>query len=124
MRRTIGTSARRSVLRALCLGFLAAMPCAAQDAPVRLTLEDAIARAKEGNAGLAAMRLKLEETRQATKMTFTNFLPRVAVTTNYVLGDNPQGILLPRGSLGYFPELGGTFPRTDRNIPQGGKDLF
>lgn len=124
MRRTTAPSICRASLRALCAGFLFALPCLAQDAPVRLTLEDAIARARAENPALAAMRLKLEETKQATSMTFTNFLPRVAVTTNYVLGDNPQGILLPRGSLGYFPELGGTFPRTDRNIPQGGKDLF
>ena len=123
MRRTNGPSARRSALYLLWAGLLA-MPCAAQEAPVRLTLDDAITRARAQNPGLKAMRLKLEETKQATSMTFTNFLPRVSVTTNYVLGDNPQGILLPAGSLGYFPELGGTFPRTDRNIPQGGKDLF
>lgn len=114
----------RPVLAALAASLLLAGPTAAQSAPIRLTLDEAIAKAQAENAGLKAMRLKLEETRQATRMTFTNFLPRVALSTNYILGNNEQGILLPRGSLGYFPELGGTFPRTDRNVPQGGKDIF
>jgi outer membrane protein TolC len=114
----------RSIRPALLAAFLCAAPCAAQDAPVRLTLEDAIAKARAENPGLRAMRLKLEETRQATSMTFTNYLPRVSIATNYIMGNNEQGILLPKGSLGYVPELGGTFPRSDRNVPQGGRDIF
>jgi outer membrane protein TolC len=114
----------RSLASSVLLSLLLAAATAAQEAPVRLTLDEALAHARADNPGLGAMRLKLEETRQRASFTFTNFLPRISVSANYVLGDNPQGILLPRGSLGYFPELGGSFPRTDRNIPQGGQDLF
>jgi len=115
---------RRSVVCALLAGLLLAAPGRAQEAPLRITLEEALARAHANNPGLAAMRLRLDETSERTSLAFTNFLPRLSVMGNYVLGNNPQGILLPQGSLGYFPELGGTFPRTDRNIPQGGPDLF
>jgi multidrug efflux pump subunit AcrB/outer membrane protein TolC len=98
----------------------------AQDAPTprQLTLEQAIELAWTGNAPLGAVREKVKEMERTSAVVFSNFLPRFQSQAMYLASNNTQGILLPRGSLGYFPELGGRFPRTDRNIPQGGTDIF
>jgi outer membrane protein TolC len=110
-------------ITAVLLGFAAGVPAYAQEAPRTLTLEQAQSIAREGNAPLKATRQKVEEMGRARKVVFSNFLPRVE-TQGYFLGnDNSQGILLPTGSLGVFPELGGAFPPTDRTIPQGGQTI-
>jgi outer membrane protein TolC len=90
----------------------------------RLTLEEAVETALRDNPGLAALRERITETEQVSAQAFTNYLPRVRTQPIYLASDNSRGILLPAGSLGYFPELGGSFPRTDRTIEQGGQDLF
>jgi outer membrane protein TolC len=105
----------------LALGFTA--PLAAQDEARALTLAEAIDLAADGNPGLDAMRLRVEEMRQRNDVAFTNYLPRVETWVNYLVNDNRQGILIPGGSLGTFPGLG-SFPPADTNIPQGGTDLF
>jgi len=119
----------------LCMLVLSATPTGAQSASqagvptaatenVRtLTLEQAIELARTGNAPLGAVREKVKEMERTSSVVFSNFLPRVVSQAAFLTSDNTQGILLPKGSLGYFPELGGRFPRTDRTVPQGGRDL-
>ena len=107
----------------LLLILATSSPAAAQEAR-KLTLDQALEQAKQGNAPLRAMREKVSEMRRNSQIMFSNFLPRVQTQSAYLQSNNTQGILLPQGSLGYFPELGGRFPRTDRNIPQGGTDLL
>jgi len=109
---------------ALILALLLPAPADAQDAVLTLTLEQAFELARDRNPGLAAVRLRVDETRQASSVVFTNYLPRVSTQANYMASNNTQGILLPAGSLGYVAELGGVFPSTDRTVPQGGTDLF
>lgn len=96
----------------------------ARQSAVDLTLEDAISRAQESSGALATLRYQVEENRRRSSAVFSNFLPRLETQAGYILTDNSQGIIIPGGSLGTFPELGGAFPPTDRTIPQGGTDLF
>jgi multidrug efflux pump subunit AcrB len=106
------------------LALLAAAPTGAQEAVRTVSLEQAIEIARTGNAPLGAVRERVKEMQRNSAVVFSNFLPRVETQANYLASNNTQGILLPAGSLGYFPELGGRFPRTDRNIPQGGTDIL
>jgi outer membrane protein TolC len=108
----------------LLVRLLPAGAVSAQEATQTLTLEEAIETALRDNPGLAALRARVTEMEQTSRAAFTNYLPRVRTQPIYLASDNSRGILLPAGSLGYFPELGGRFPRTDRTIPQGGQDLF
>jgi outer membrane protein TolC len=123
-----GRSPRTSLRRLLAGAALAValLPAAgsAQAAARSLTLEEAIELALRDNAGLAALRERVVEMERSSSAVFTNYLPRVRTQPIYLASDNSRGILLPAGSLGYFPELGGRFPRTDRTIEQGGQDLF
>lgn len=114
----------RSILAALLCCALAAGRARGQDAARTLTLEQAQALAQQSNAGLGVLRKRVEETQRRSSIAFSNFLPRVQTQGYYLSSNNTQGILLPKGSLGYFAELGGVFPRSDRTIPQGGSDLF
>lgn len=97
---------------------------AARQAAVELSLEEAIVRAQESSGALATLRYQVEENRRRSSAVFSNFLPRLETQAGYIVTDNSQGIIIPSGSLGSFPELGGAFPPTDRTIPQGGTDLF
>ena len=112
------------------LGLVGALPCSAQQAPALaneahlLTLEEALALARERSPALAVVRARVSEAEERDAAAFTHYLPRVRTQANYLLNNNEQGILIPQGSLGVFPELGGAFPPSDRNIPQGGTDLF
>jgi outer membrane protein len=126
----------REIIRArgprtsLCRLLMVVLPCllAADSASAQetrtLSLEEAIELALQDNAGLAALRERVVEQERLSSAAFTNYLPRVRTQPIYLASDNSRGILLPAGSLGYFPELGGRFPRTDRTIEQGGQDLF
>jgi outer membrane protein TolC len=110
-------------LLALTLGLpFAAAPAAAQQART-LSLDEAFQLAADGNDGLEAMRLRVEEMERRSAVSFTNYLPRIETMGGYLVNNNTQGILIPQGSLGTFPGLG-TFPPADTNIPQGGTDLF
>lgn len=119
-----------AVASALVLALLlAAAPASAQqptatEAVRTLSLGQAIELARTGNAPLGAVREKVREMERTSSMVFSNFLPRVVSQASYLATDNTRGLLLPRGSLGYFPELGGRFPRTDRTVPQGGTDIL
>jgi outer membrane protein TolC len=89
-----------------------------------ISLDEAIELALRDNAGLAALRARITETERVSSGVFTNYLPRIRTQPLYLATNNSSGILLPAGSLGNFPELGGSLPPTDRTIEQGGKDLF
>src|SRR5262245_40469898 len=84
-----------------------------------LTLDQALALAQESNAGLRAVRHRVEEAQRRNRVMFSNYLPRVKTQGGYLASDNTRGILLPAGSLGDVPGLGG-FPLTDRSVSQGG----
>lgn len=114
---------RSSLAACLCLAFVA-RSAVAQDTPRALTLEDALALAQHSNPGLAAARKRVEETQRHSSVAFSNFLPQLRTMAMGLASDNTRGILLPQGSLGYVPELGSAFPRTDRTIPQGGPNLL
>jgi outer membrane protein TolC len=114
--------ARAIAISLLCLA--AAGRAYGQDAPRPLSLEEAISLAQEGNAGLRAVRSGVRASEKHRAASFGNYLPKIKTFANYLASNNTQGILLPAGSLGSFPELGGSFPPTDHTIPQGGNNLF
>jgi outer membrane protein TolC len=114
----------RLMIPVLLIGFAVGTPAFAQEAPRPLTLEQATALAREGNQPLKAVRQKVEEMGRNSKVVFSNFLPRVVTQANYMWNNNSQGILLPKGSLGNFPELGGDFPPSDRTVPQSGQSIL
>ncbi len=91
-------------------------------APRVLTLDAALAAAQQSNAGLRAVRQRVEEARRRNSVVFSNFLPRVSTQAAYLGSDNSRGILVPAGALGTVPGLG-RFPKLDTNIPQGGSDI-
>lgn len=88
-----------------------------------LSLDEAMELAIDGNEGVEAMRLRVQEMDQRSSLAFTNYLPRLETRANYVFTNNTQGILIPAGALGTFPNVG-DFPPADTEIPQGGQDLF
>jgi outer membrane protein TolC len=115
----------RSTIPALCLGVMLAVASASgQDAsqPRTLSLDQALALARESNAGLRAVRQRVEEAERRNRVVFSNYLPRVRTLGGYMGSDNTRGILLPAGSMGDVPGLG-PFPPADRNIPQGGSSI-
>jgi outer membrane protein TolC len=112
-------SARTAVLVSV---FLAPMARAQEPQPRPLTLQQALALAQESNAGLRAVRDRVEEAQRRSSVMFSNFLPRVSTTAVYLGSDNSRGIIVPAGALGTVPGLG-RFPRTETNIPQGGSDI-
>lgn len=79
--------------------------------------------AQERNAGLLAVRQRVEEAERRNRVVFSNYLPRVATQGAFVGSDNTRGILVPAGALGTVPGVG-PFPPVASNIPQGGPDIF
>ena len=102
--------------------FLAPVARAQAPQPRTLTLQQALATAQESNAGLRAVRERVDEAQRRSNVMFSNFLPRVSTTAVYLGSDNSRGIVVPAGSLGSVPGIG-RFPRTETNIPQGGSDI-
>ena len=102
--------------------FLAPVARAQAPQPRTLTLQQALTTAQESNAGLRAVRERVDEAQRRSNVMFSNFLPRVSTTAVYLGSDNSRGIVVPAGSLGSVPGIG-RFPRTETNIPQGGSDI-
>ncbi|MFI5231454.1 MAG: TolC family protein [Gemmatimonadales bacterium] len=113
-----------STVGALVCCALVSGPLRAQGGARSLTLDQAQALALQHNTGLAAVRKQVEEAQRKSAIASSYYLPRVQTQGLYLASNNTQGILVPRGSLGYFADFGGVFPPTDRNITQGGPDLF
>jgi len=112
--------ARSALLACVCVAPLAR---AQQPSPRTLTLDQALASAHESNAGLLAVRSRVEEAERRNKVVFSNYLPRVSTQAASLGSDNTRGILLPAGSLGNVPGLG-PFPPSESNIPQGGQNVI
>lgn len=96
---------------------------AQESAPRVLTLEQAIGMGQEHNAGLLAVRQRVEEAERRNRVVFSNYLPRVATQGAFLGSDNSRGILVPAGALGTVPGVG-AFPPVASNIPQGGNNIF
>jgi outer membrane protein TolC len=91
--------------------------------PRALTLDQALTLAHESNAGLRAVRERVEETERRSRVVFSNYLPRISTNAAWVGSNNTRGIIIPAGSLGNVPGLG-PFPAGEMNIEQGGQDMF
>ncbi len=109
-------------LATVVLAVVVGTPALAQEERA-LSLDEAMELAVEGNAGVEAMRLRVQEMDQRSSLAFTNYLPRMETRANYVFTNSAREILIPQGALGTLPNLG-DFPPADTEIPQGGRDLF
>jgi outer membrane protein TolC len=103
--------------------ILASTARAQTPAPRSLTLDQALAIARDSNSGLRALRQRVEEAQRRSRVVFSNYLPRVSTQGAYVGTNNTRGIIMPAGALGTVPGLG-NFPATTTNIQQGGSDIF
>ena len=106
-----------------CILLAPAAQAQESTAPRAVTLEEALTLAHESNAGLRAVRQRVEETERRSRVVFSNYLPRVSTNAAWVGSNNTRGIILPAGSLGNVPGLG-PFPASEMNIEQGGQDMF
>ncbi len=111
--------ARSALIACVCF---APSALAQQPAPRTLTLDQALAAAHESNAGVLAVRQRVQEAERRNRVAFSNYLPRVATQGVFVGTNNAQGILLPAGALGTFPGLG-AFPPAAANISQAGPNI-
>ncbi len=81
----------------------------ASEAPLRLTVEEAVAAAREGNLGLVSPRLEAEGKRRTDALAWNNFLPTLDVSgtlgrwnkeqSTYIFTPLPTPATLPRWSL-------------------------
>lgn len=80
-----------------------------ENATLRLTVEEAVSTAREGNLGLVSPRIAAEGKRRADALAWNNFLPTVDVSgtlgrwnkeqSTYVFTPMPSEVALPRWSL-------------------------
>ena len=87
----------RLALRVVVIALLSAVPAAAQNAPLALTLEDAVRRAIDNNPELAIVRLetevdtaRIDQTRTAFTPVFSTAFGRSSAVTppaNFLLGE-------------------------------------
>jgi outer membrane protein TolC len=92
-------------------------------APLRLTLEEAIAMARAHNRGLRVQTLKVAEQEHRVAQARADAFPQLAADAYFSRTAKTQGVVLPTGSLGLSPG-GGSIPTSDVTIAQGGEDLF
>ncbi|MGH7617709.1 MAG: TolC family protein [Gemmatimonadaceae bacterium] len=113
----------RIALSGLVLSGIAGATANGQEpAPRALTLDQAIATARESNAGVRAVRQRVEEAERQNRVVFSNYLPRLSTQAAFLGSDNTRGILVPAGALGNVPGLG-SFPAASTSIPQGGSNI-
>lgn len=114
----------RTSRSALVIAAVIASAASAQAPSARsLTLDQALAIARDSNAGVRAIRQRVEEAQRRSRVVFSNYLPRVSTQGAYLGTNNTRGIIMPAGALGTVPGLG-AFPAATTNIPQGGSDIF
>ncbi len=105
---------------ALVLSSLAVL----QAAPVRqLALEETIDLALKRNSLLKLARLKARENQAKTVTARANYFPQLSNETNYWKMLEQQGVSIPTGALGVFPELG-PLPQSPLRVVQGNLSLL
>lgn len=114
---------RPAATAALAL-LLTVAPLSGRQAVERLTLDDALRLAQQRSAALQALEHKVEEYERKSAGARANYFPQLDTQLNYQQTNSGQGIVIPMGSFGEIPELGGAFPGQDLSIDQGGTGLF
>lgn len=107
----------RIALVALSLAALEAAPAR------RLTLEETVDLALKQNSLLKLARLKARENRARTVTARSNYFPQLSTDANYWQVLEKQGVTIPTGVLGVFPDLG-PLPQSPIRVEQGGISLL
>jgi outer membrane protein TolC len=104
---------------AIALGIvLSASSASAQQAPGRLTLDNAVALALENNSGVRVARSRADESMYRTQQASRSMLPTISATFQTTQSTGNQRIAFERGSLGSYD--GQPIPNEDVAIEQGG----
>jgi len=112
----LGTAAAAAAL----LMTLGSTPARAQDASgvVRLTLADAIDRARTQGTAVGIARARTEAARAHERGTRADLLPRATLTANRLQSNGRTVIVVPQGILG-SDGTGAPLPAADRRFDQG-----
>lgn len=97
------------------VALLVATPALAQEVR-QLTLDDALALARERNRGLQIADFQVREHQRKSRQAFADYFPKLETEMIYSRVDETESVLLPEGSLGSI--AGGPFPDKDLSIPQ------
>lgn len=89
----------------------------------RLTLEETVDLALKQNSLLKLARLKARENRAKTVTARSNYFPQLSTEANYWQVLEKQGVTIPTGVLGVFPDLG-PLPQSPIRVEQGGISLL
>ncbi|MGC8761892.1 MAG: efflux RND transporter permease subunit, partial [Bryobacteraceae bacterium] len=84
----------------------------------RLTLEEALAMARQQNSILKIQRLRIRESEEKRDAVRANALPRLSNESSLLYNSQLQNVAIPRGFLGVLPQLG-PVPSEDLRLLQG-----
>jgi len=106
------------------LGMLMVAPSLrASEAPLRLTLDQAVARAVKRSSGVRVALAKVEEARAKRLEARAEYWPQLETDAVYTHLNNAPTVDLGAGSLGTLPGTG-PFPGTEVQSAQGKKNLY
>lgn len=83
----------------LTTAFFTLFPAAGAH-PAEVTLEDCLHRATEGNSGLKAQAMSIEEAESRRMASRASFFPTLKFTAHYALTDQPGRLIVEQDSLG------------------------
>jgi len=98
--------------------LLLALPSGLRAEPRRVTLEEALAMAKQQNSILKIQRLRIRESERKRDAVRANALPRLSNESSLLYNSQLQNVAIPRGFLGVLPQLG-PVPSEDLRLLQG-----
>ena len=111
-----GRAARRAPALALLVLLLAGGTLQAETR--RVTLEEAVAIARQQNSVVKLAKLKVRENQSKQAAVRANYFPQVTNQSSLLYNSGLENLALPRGFLGVFPQLG-PLPSEDMKLFQG-----
>jgi outer membrane protein TolC len=101
--------------------FVLSLRVAAQTAPTKLTLTEAIDLALKNNHALVIGQSKVDEMKSATRKAISDYFPRVTNSSTYLHLTETNILQFAQGSFGTFPGLG-SLPSQQLDVAQGTRD--
>lgn len=111
-------AAVRLLLTSTLLGLMLNQSAVAQDAPMHLTLDQAIDLALKQNHSIHLRSLSVDEMRSKKDEARSNYLPQIKTIGSVLHVTELAGVRIPAGALGNFPATG-PIPSTPLIIDQG-----
>ena len=119
-----GRTARRSgpALAGILAALLVFAP-AARAGERRITLDEAVALATQGNSVVKLASLKVQEAEAKSAQARSNYFPQVSNESSLYNLMEKQRLAIPQGALGEIPQLG-PIPAASTTVYQGGRSLL